>query len=186
MSPKSISLCVAATIAVTTLFSSASHASLIDYTILFNDPDGTGPLTGGTGHLILNIVGDPNNVDLNSPHPLTGGESFSATIDNFTFTLSTLTGFDISNGGLGSLNISGRSPTITTSFGPTFLDLGGNFYQLEAPGAGPYFNGSTYTIESIAAAVPEPSTWAMMIIGFFGVAFMVYRRKRNGSALRLA
>jgi hypothetical protein len=27
------------------------------------------------------------------------------------------------------------------------------------------------------AAVPEPSTWAMMILGFFGVGFMAYRRK---------
>lgn len=27
------------------------------------------------------------------------------------------------------------------------------------------------------AAVPEPSTWAMMILGFLGVGFMAYRRK---------
>jgi hypothetical protein len=30
---------------------------------------------------------------------------------------------------------------------------------------------------SVAGAVPEPSTWAMMILGFFGIAFMAYRRK---------
>jgi len=36
----------------------------------------------------------------------------------------------------------------------------------------------------IAAAVPEPSTWAMMILGFCGLGFMAYRRKN--SALRLA
>jgi hypothetical protein len=27
------------------------------------------------------------------------------------------------------------------------------------------------------AAVPEPSTWAMMVLGFFGLGFMAYRRK---------
>jgi len=27
------------------------------------------------------------------------------------------------------------------------------------------------------AAVPEPSTWAMMILGFAGVGFVAYRRK---------
>jgi hypothetical protein len=27
------------------------------------------------------------------------------------------------------------------------------------------------------AAIPEPSTWAMMILGFAGVGFMAYRRK---------
>jgi len=29
------------------------------------------------------------------------------------------------------------------------------------------------------AAVPEPSTWAMMLLGFAGVGFAAYRRKRN-------
>lgn len=29
----------------------------------------------------------------------------------------------------------------------------------------------------VVAAVPEPSTWAMMILGFCGVGFMAYRRK---------
>ena len=30
---------------------------------------------------------------------------------------------------------------------------------------------------TVTAAVPEPSTWAMMILGFAGVGFMAYRRK---------
>ncbi len=32
----------------------------------------------------------------------------------------------------------------------------------------------------IATAVPEASTWAMMILGFMGVGFMAYRRKSQG------
>jgi PEP-CTERM motif len=32
------------------------------------------------------------------------------------------------------------------------------------------------------AAVPEPSTWAMMILGFASIGFMAYRRK-NAMAL---
>ena len=43
---------------------------------------------------------------------------------------------------------------------------------------------ATWTGFSLAAAAPEPSTWAMMILGFCGVGFMAYRRK-NG-AMRLA
>jgi PEP-CTERM motif len=35
----------------------------------------------------------------------------------------------------------------------------------------------------IAAPVPEPSTWAMMILGFAGVGFMAYRRRNQGAAL---
>jgi hypothetical protein len=38
---------------------------------------------------------------------------------------------------------------------------------------------------SVTAAVPEPSTWAMMILGFCGLGFMAYRRKGN-QALRVA
>jgi PEP-CTERM motif len=45
-------------------------------------------------------------------------------------------------------------------------------------------NGTPSILE--VSAVPEPSTWAMMILGFFGVGFMAYRRKQNGPSLRLA
>jgi hypothetical protein len=34
---------------------------------------------------------------------------------------------------------------------------------------------------TLTAAVPEPSTWAMMILGFAGVGFMAYRRKSKGT-----
>jgi hypothetical protein len=36
------------------------------------------------------------------------------------------------------------------------------------------------------SAVPEPSTWAMMILGFVGVGFMAYRRKSKPAALMAA
>jgi hypothetical protein len=42
------------------------------------------------------------------------------------------------------------------------------------------------TINIDVGAVPERSTWAMMILGFAGVGFMAYRRKQNRSQLRLA
>ena len=44
-----------------------------------------------------------------------------------------------------------------------------------------YWYGFTVGVE---AAVPEPSTWAMMILGFFGVGFMAYRRKNTLAAFR--
>ena len=33
------------------------------------------------------------------------------------------------------------------------------------------------------SAVPEPSTWAMMLLGFAGVGYLTYRRKRQATAL---
>jgi PEP-CTERM motif len=38
---------------------------------------------------------------------------------------------------------------------------------------------------AIVVSVPEPSTWAMIILGFLGVGFMAYRR-RSGVSLRIA
>jgi hypothetical protein len=42
------------------------------------------------------------------------------------------------------------------------------------------------TQNALTAAVPEPSTWAMMILGFAGIGFMAYRRKQNGTAFSAA
>ena len=42
----------------------------------------------------------------------------------------------------------------------------------------------THRLPNLTEGVPEPSTWAMMILGFFGVGFMAYRRKSQMS-LRL-
>jgi hypothetical protein len=39
---------------------------------------------------------------------------------------------------------------------------------------------------SVSGAVPEPSTWAMMILGFAGIGFTAYRRKQNGQGFRVA
>ncbi len=36
---------------------------------------------------------------------------------------------------------------------------------------------ATLTVSEHVAAVPEPSTWAMLLLGFGGIGFMAYRRK---------
>jgi hypothetical protein len=43
----------------------------------------------------------------------------------------------------------------------------------------------SYRVTSVSA-IPEPSTWAMMILGFAGIGFMAYRRKTTPSALMAA
>ena len=35
---------------------------------------------------------------------------------------------------------------------------------------------------TLTASVPEPSTWAMMILGFLGIGAMTYRRRRSAMA----
>ncbi len=54
------------------------------------------------------------------------------------------------------------------------------------PNSGGTFQTDIAATTAAISAVPEPSTWAMMILGFAGIGLMAYRRKRNGPALRLA
>jgi hypothetical protein len=49
-----------------------------------------------------------------------------------------------------------------------------------------YLGLDNVSVDGVTSAVPEPSTWAMMILGFCGLGFMAYRRKQNGVALSVA
>ena len=46
-------------------------------------------------------------------------------------------------------------------------------------------NGNSFTVDVVAPtpAVPEASTWAMMILGFAGVGLMAYRRRNQNATL---
>jgi hypothetical protein len=39
----------------------------------------------------------------------------------------------------------------------------------------------TWDMTDATSAVPEPSTWAMMILGFAGIGFMAYRRRNQAA-----
>ena len=43
----------------------------------------------------------------------------------------------------------------------------------------PVVPAAVLNLETAIAAVPEPSTWAMMVLGFAGVGFMTYRRRKT-------
>jgi len=45
------------------------------------------------------------------------------------------------------------------------------------------FANVTLTEQAAVAAVTEPSTWAMMVLGFGGLGFLAYRRKDRKSGL---
>jgi PEP-CTERM motif len=44
-------------------------------------------------------------------------------------------------------------------------------------------SAGTSTGDFNVSAVPEPSTWAMMVLGFAGIGFMAFRKRKNGSAV---
>jgi hypothetical protein len=39
------------------------------------------------------------------------------------------------------------------------------------------------SVTPLTSPVPEPSTWAMLILGFAGVGFIAFRKRKNGLAL---
>jgi hypothetical protein len=80
------------------------------------------------------------------------------------------------------------------SFNNQSLGNGANFFGFQGQGGETIasifmtFNGGNgvqdvrqVRLDEVAAAVPEPATWAMMLLGFAGVGFMAYRRRANGS-----
>jgi hypothetical protein len=67
------------------------------------------------------------------------------------------------------------------SFAYNLYSSGSSYYLSTFNPDNSYFNpGDLGTLQ--VAAVPEPSTWAMMILGFAGIGYLAYRR-RQGAAL---
>jgi hypothetical protein len=55
----------------------------------------------------------------------------------------------------------------------SFSKVGADFFAVENTAR----SSQAFTLSSVSPAVPEPSTWAMMILGFAGVGTMAYRRR---------
>lgn len=87
--------------------------------------------------------------------------------------------YDWSNGITGGTGVhSGHLQIFTnsTAFASTTVDIVGA-------------NGQVFALNGFfgpAPAVPEPATWAMILLGFIGIGFAAYWHKGNGSALAAA
>jgi hypothetical protein len=89
-------------------------------------------------------------------------------------------------GGTNLVNMAGEQNAQTQIFstGQVFNGAALDLYYVEGNGA-PSLLDLNISGGNLTAPLPEASTWAMMILGFFGVGFMAYRRKSE-PALRLA
>lgn len=93
----------------------------------------------------------------------------------------TYTAYDTNNAvvSTGSLQLDSSFHLITV-FGSNIADLKLDNHK----GNAPWIFGIqslTYTV----AAVPEPSTWAMLLIGFAGIGFAAYRKTSNAKTQQL-
>jgi hypothetical protein len=148
----------------------------------------------GTTVAVYNAYDFPTNIDV-SIWTVVGGLPGTQLFDaNFTpaqfastapgASLTTLVTLDLPNWALasGSYDISFYNPTGLAING--YTGGSGLLYQ---QGAGLHGDSAGFVLDGTAtSAVPEPSTWAMMILGFCGLGFMAYRRKQSGSALSIA
>jgi hypothetical protein len=75
------------------------------------------------------------------------------------------------------------NPACQVIAGSAFL-AGGNYY-VDITGTGGGTSGFQGGVAAVAA-VPEPATWAMMLLGFVGVGLFGMRKKKMTGQLRLA
>ncbi|MBA7574766.1 hypothetical protein ES708_16581 [subsurface metagenome] len=75
--------------------------------------------------------------------------------------------------------VAGFGPVTLATAGAYFLEITGST-KASAPGV---TYAGTISLDSVAGGVPEPSTWAMMLIGFAGLAFAYGSSNRANSAL---
>jgi hypothetical protein len=102
---------------------------------------------------------------------------------------------DGNSGNVNSLSISMGAFTLTGTDLATMFGADGNGNQFDpagnqliritglAPFTTATFSSTANAFEFSLANVPEPSTWAMMIIGFAGLGYAAFRRNSKGRAL---
>jgi hypothetical protein len=154
--------------AVTGIVMSVSAADAAVYQFSFT----TAASDTASGFFVTNSSGNPDQIT-----------AIGGTLDGFAIT--GISGFASADN---LLYVNG--PAYADNGGISFTVANGNTYNwsnyptstsnfLLNSAIDPGGNGccqSEFTQVSVSA-VPEPSTWAMMILGFFGIAFVAYRRK---------
>jgi hypothetical protein len=135
----------------------------------------------GSGSTVLTGSGETGNTLFNTLFDFKG----SVTVTNGqTFTVGHDDGLTLVINGITVINQPGPTSFATTT--ATYTGASGTFaFELvygECCGAPAALSISL----PLQTAVPEPSTWAMMILGFAGVGFMAYRRRSRDGAFRFA
>jgi hypothetical protein len=154
----------------------ASPASAAQYMFSFT---GTSLFGGGP----LNAAGTLTTSDVSSVNPLNGYTVQTITGISGTFNGSAITGL---------ANVTGSNNLFYLT-GPFFVDGNGLGFSTAAGAAVNLFvtNGTSYRVNAgglntglvtasaspLAAAVPEPATWALMLLGFGGIGIAMRRRR---------
>jgi hypothetical protein len=130
-----------------------------------------------------NVLVSPGSLTINFNTPV---QAVGAQIQNNTIGTNFLAEILAFNGNqlLGAFLASGFSGDVADNSNPF---LGVLTFLIGGSSSGPVaINQMTIAPGNpVVPAVPEPSTWAMMILGFAGIGFMAYRRKSKPAFLGL-
>jgi hypothetical protein len=172
------------------------HDQVSDQSLAFNGANFTKTFTAPSTTLNLGQFSVTDPSFFNSPDSY-NGQSFTLDV-NFSNSLGANPDspkFEANLTGVLTF-LSGGDVKIDFSNTPTAIKVDGITYDLligdvtlstDGPFGGQFFDQANLDgTLTVASAVPETSTWAMIILGFAGVGFMSYRRKQNGVMLRLA
>jgi hypothetical protein len=125
-----------------------------------------------TGYIYQIGLGDPNFASVSLPNIGNSGPYslflWNGTSWVFDATLAANTLFNFGGTGVSQFEVLGIDPSLGLDPNNPVAFV----TALTFEGTGTF----TGTMTPVVAAVPEPSTWAMMILGFAGVGFMAYRR----------
>jgi hypothetical protein len=137
--------------------------------------DVTGPRAA---YLISDFSGTWNGLTITGLLPTDPSSPFNFTNDNsFRYPLPSIP--DPTRGYLTFAGV-GFSLADGTAVNLAYDQFGSHFYVAFTTVEPPYgytdFTGGSFGTFTVAA-VPEPSTWAMMLLGFAGIGFMAYSRK---------
>jgi hypothetical protein len=111
-----------------------------------------------------------SQVGFNNVSGIFGGVAGVASI---SFGTDLFADFNIGGTGLGFVQLTSNGPDLFTGNPADPVFTLGSFNLRN-----PFFGQNDVLTISTVAAVPEPSTWAMMILGFASVGLVAYRRKR--------
>ena len=128
-----------------------------------------------TGYIYQTGTGNPNFASVSLPN-IGNPDPYSLYVWNgssfvFDTTLAANTEFDFAPGGISEFEVRGIDPALGLDpNNPTAF-----ITDLTFEGTGNF----TGTMTPITATIPEPSTWAMIGLGFAGVAFAGYRARKS-------
>jgi hypothetical protein len=207
---KSTSMLIGAALLASVGFSNAARADVVTYQLTFENAAGnsigSGVLTlnnvttsstmlvgpSGTPSDFVSLTGSITDTAIEHGTSTTNFSIGSAAFPGIFFNSSVLhaAGITLTNGQVAGFAAPGSSD-VFTSDGNIFQFIGNGDAARDTPGLD-FALGSNQGLGQIlgtivvgspvVAAVPEPSTWAMMMLGFAGLAFMTVRRRKMSAA----